>query len=365
MNTRFAIASDLHIALPETIPDIPNRFHLTQFSISAFNKVLSHLSNLNIDFLLLPGDLTQDGEPQNHQWLQEKLNSLPYPVYVIPGNHDIPTIEGTQTKTGYHQFPKYYQNQGYKEYTDTLDYTCEVAPNVQLIALNSTQFDKNGEQQGQLIPSQLEWLTKILPTLTKKNILVMIHHNIIEHLPRQSKHPLGRQYMLDNAPELLKILKKHQVKVIFTGHLHIQDVSQFKDIYEVTTGSLITYPSPYRILELNTDKNGKNQIEIVSHQVSSLPDKEDYGEFCREWLGDHSFPFLMKLLTSQPINIKEAQAAQYVQQMRYFWADIAKGDSQFNFPSLPPLVNYYFRKFGVKEIKGVPQKIDNNTTIKL
>ena len=365
MNIRFAIASDLHIALPETIPDIPNRFHLTQFSISAFNTVLSHLESLDVDFLLLPGDLTQDGEPKNHQWLQEKLESLPYPVYVIPGNHDVPSIEATENQIAYDKFSKYYQNCGYKEYTETLDYTCEIAPNVHLIALNSNHFDQNGQQQGCLVPSQFQWLKNTLSSLKDKIVLVMIHHNIIEHLPRQSKHPLGKRYMLDNAPKLLKILQKHGVKVIFTGHLHIQDVSKFKDIHEVTTGSLITYPSPYRILELDTDEQGRNQLKIVSHQVLSLPDKEDYGEFCREWLGNHSFPFLTKLLTSSPLNMKEEEAAKYARQMRYFWADIAQGDGQFNYPDLPPLANYYFSKFGVKEVKGVPQTIDNNLTIPL
>ena len=91
MNVRFAIASDLHIALPETIDTSANRFHLTKFSIPTLEVVLEHLNSLNLDFLLLPGDLTQDGEKVNHRWLQSKLASLPYPVYVIPGNHDIPS----------------------------------------------------------------------------------------------------------------------------------------------------------------------------------------------------------------------------------------------------------------------------------
>jgi len=33
-------------------------------------------------------------------------------------------------------------------------------------------------------------------------VLVMVHHNVVEHLPEQSRHELGRRYMLENAPEL-------------------------------------------------------------------------------------------------------------------------------------------------------------------
>lgn len=365
MNIRFAIASDLHIALPETIEDKPNRFHLTQFSIPAFDTVLAHLNNLDLDFLLLPGDLTQDGEPENHHWLQEKLASLPYPVYVIPGNHDIPSLKGNKKQIPYDKFPYFYQDCGYQNYTKTLDYTCEITPNLQLVALNSNHFDENGNQRGFLKSSQLLWLEEILGKLKNKLVLLMIHHNVIEHLPQQSKHPLGRRYILDNSWELLEILHKYGVKLIFTGHLHIQDISQHKGIYEVTTGSLITYPSPYRIIELNRHNGQETTVKINSYQVTDLPEKENYDQFCRQWMGDRSYPFIMKLLTSPPLNLKEKQASQYAPHMKYFWADIAKGDSELNYPQLPPEINQHFQRFGVDIIDGTPQFIDNNTVINL
>jgi len=65
---KFAIASDLHIALPHTVWHHPSRFHLVEYSISAFEEVLSQLANLDLDFLLLPGDLTQHGEPENQSF---------------------------------------------------------------------------------------------------------------------------------------------------------------------------------------------------------------------------------------------------------------------------------------------------------
>lgn len=364
MNIRFAIASDLHIALPETIEDKPNRFQLTQYSTSALDAVLNHLNTLNLDFLLLPGDLTQDGEAVNHQWLQEKLTSLPYPVYVIPGNHDIPYLNPPTGIIRLKEFANYYAQCGYQNCTDTLDYTLEVAPNLQLIALNSNYFDEEGKQQGGLLPSQLIWLEDILSSLGNKVVMVMIHHNVIEHLPHQSKHPLGRRYILDNCGELLDILVKYNVKLIFTGHLHIQDVSKYRNIYEITTGSLVTYPSPYRVLELEDDE-GELSLSFKSHHVVSLPEKADYQSFCREWMGGRSFPFIMKLLTSPPLNLSEDIACQYAPIMRNFWGEIAKGDSEFNYPELPSLVNQHFQQFGVNKINGIPQFIDNKAKLTL
>ena len=85
---RFAVVSDLHIGLPHTIQDYPTRFHLVEVSIPALEQVLSQISQLDLDFLLIPGDLTQHGEPENHAWLSQRLADLPFPTYVIPGNHD-------------------------------------------------------------------------------------------------------------------------------------------------------------------------------------------------------------------------------------------------------------------------------------
>jgi 3',5'-cyclic AMP phosphodiesterase CpdA len=102
---RFAIISDPHIALPHTISDHPSRFHIEEVSIPSFEVVLAELNQLNLDFLLIPGDLTQHGEPENHQWLRDRLSQLPYPVYVVPGNHDIPAQQAGDRAIGLRRFP--------------------------------------------------------------------------------------------------------------------------------------------------------------------------------------------------------------------------------------------------------------------
>ncbi len=359
MNVRFAIASDLHIALPETIDSNANRFHLTKFSIPALEVVLQHLNTLDLDFLLLPGDLTQDGEKVNHLWLQAKLATLPYPVYVIPGNHDVPSLKGNDTTIAFSEFTHYYQQFGYED-TTNLDYTCEIAKGLQLVALNSNQFNLEGKQLGRLTENQFIWLEETLSKLGDKLVFLMIHHNVIEHLPQQSDHILGQRYMLDNAPGLLSILEKYQIKFIFTGHLHIQDIATYNGIYEITTGSLITYPHPYRILELKD-----NQLTIESHRITQLPEMENLAYFSQKWTSDRSFPFMMKILTSPPLNLPLTEAQKYAPLLKHFWADIAHGDKLFHFPQLPADINQYFRQFGAIDSNGQPRLIDNNTKINL
>ncbi|MEO0708859.1 MAG: metallophosphoesterase, partial [Cyanobacteria bacterium J06649_5] len=80
LNFKFAIVSDLHIALPHTIWDAPNRFHLVEVSIPAFEQILEQLIADKPDFLLLPGDLVQHGERENHEWMANRLAQLPFPT---------------------------------------------------------------------------------------------------------------------------------------------------------------------------------------------------------------------------------------------------------------------------------------------
>ncbi len=365
MNFRFAVISDPHIALPQTIASQANRFHLVEVSVSALEAAIAHLAQLDLDFLLLPGDLTQDGEPPNHQWLTKRLLQLPFPVYVIPGNHDVPTLLPTDKSIGFEEFPQYYRRFGY-ENSPTLYYNREILPGVHLIGLNSNFFDAKGQQlgAGYLDEEQLIWLENLLPTVEDQLVLVMVHHNVLEHLPGQSQHELGRRYMLANAPRLLDLLKKHQVKLIFTGHLHVQDIAYQEGIYEITTGSLVSYPHPYRIIEVNRQSH-QIALQIESHRIESLLGWENLPSISRQWLSERSFSFMMRLLTAPPLNLPTTEAEKFAPQLRHLWADIAGGDAVFDFPNLPTEVRLHFQKFGAVDSEGNPRLIDNQALLVL
>ncbi|MBE9180541.1 metallophosphoesterase [Oculatella sp. LEGE 06141] len=366
LNFKFAIISDPHIALPHTIWDHPSRFHLVEVSIPALELVLERLAALNLDFLLIPGDLTQHGEAENHDWLARRLAQLPYPVYVVPGNHDAPRATASDRAIGIADFPGYYQAFGYT-HPDQLYYTCQVLPGVRLIGLNSNAFDAEGQQinTGVLDPDQLTWLQQTLATASEEVILLMVHHNVLEHLPGQARSGMGHRYMLSNAAELLALLNPANVHLIFTGHLHVQDIAYQQGIYEITTGSLVSYPHPYRVLQFHQDEQGRCWLQIESDWVDAVPGWIDLQTTSREWMGDRSFPFMVKLLTQPPLNLSLAEAEAIVPTLRYFWADIAGGDAVFDWPQLPAPVRQYVQRFSAIDPNGTLTLIDNHTTLML
>ncbi|WP_375514106.1 metallophosphoesterase family protein [uncultured Nostoc sp.] len=371
LNFRFAVVSDLHLALPHTIWDHPSRFHLVEVSISAFQSVLEHLTQLDLDFLLLPGDLTQHGEPENHAWLQQYLAQLPFPVYVVPGNHDVPVLLADQQSIAFADFPYYYTKFGYED-PQQIYYIRQLLPGVKLIGLNSNSFNEQGEQVGCLDAKQLRWLEEVLAASADELVLVMVHHNVVEHLPNQSSHPLANRYMLANSAELLQLLRRYGVKLVFTGHLHVQDIAYSDGVYDITTGSLVSYPHPYRVLEFHRDNQGKESLQILSHRVESVPEFPDLQQSSRRWMGDRSFPFLIKLLTHSPLNLPLSQAKELAPSLREFWATIADGDAVLDYPHFPLEVRRYIQSYGASAQpnpnmanNGTLTLIDNNSTLLL
>lgn len=192
--------------------------------------------------------------------------------------------------------------------------------------------------------------------------MVMIHHNVIEHLPGQSNHELGKRYMLANAVELLDILQENGVKLLITGHLHVQDLAFTRGIYEITTGSLVSYPHPYRVLEYC-----ENTVELAieSFHLQNIPGWENLPAISRQWLGDRSYPFMMRLLTCHPLNLPVSLAEELAPKLRNFWADVAKGDTIFDFSDFPPLARRYFYAFSAIDPLGNPHFIDNQAVIRV
>jgi len=112
----------------------------------------------------------------------------------------------------------------------------------------------------------------------------MVHHNVVEHLPEQSRHELGRRYMLENAPERAKL------RLWGTASVYGISSGYCCQVYDITTGSLVSYPHPYRVLQLHQDDQGRNWLQIESHRVESVPNWLTLQQLSRQWMGDRSLP---------------------------------------------------------------------------
>ena len=97
--TRFAVLSDLHFydkvlgtgggAFQKYVDEDRK---LLLLSDEILNEAVERLSKEKLDFVLVCGDMTKDGERINHEGVVKALRKLQFSgakVYVAPGNHDI------------------------------------------------------------------------------------------------------------------------------------------------------------------------------------------------------------------------------------------------------------------------------------
>jgi len=154
----IAHLTDPHIAIPGKITK--DKFDTNAVLKQAVDTILQ--MDARPDVVIMTGDLTEDGRPEEYQALQEALSPLPQPVYLIPGNHDSRSeLKNTFSEANY--FPKQ---------DKFLHYTLESYP-VRLVGLD-TQV--TGEEYGKLCSTRLNWLKARLSEEPKKPTVIFMHH---------------------------------------------------------------------------------------------------------------------------------------------------------------------------------------------
>ncbi|PKQ19867.1 MAG: hypothetical protein CVT66_08045 [Actinobacteria bacterium HGW-Actinobacteria-6] len=312
-SARFAVMSDLHY-YDTSLGTTGASFEEVLGSDRKLLKETAGLLDLAIDdilasgveFVLIPGDLTKDGEVVNHDDVATALSRLSdagVQTYVVPGNHDannpeafefdgdrkIPVAAVTQT-----EFPELYNDFGYGDAIlrdeGTSRYVAEPVDGLWLLALDSTRSEENepgGEEvtAGAFTQEQVAWIEQVLKDAQAQNksVICMMHHGVVEHWKGQAKlHP---EYLVADYPYVGELLASYGVRLVFTGHYHAQDVARadYGDsgfIYDIETGSLATAPCPVRYCDLGGQKLAIDSAMIVDE----LRPGTDFGSKARDFV---------------------------------------------------------------------------------
>jgi UDP-2,3-diacylglucosamine pyrophosphatase LpxH len=325
-DTRFLVASDLHFY--DTSLGIEGKAmqkyldedrKLLVLSEEIIGTAIAKMAMEEADFLLVPGDLTKDGERICHEGVARYLKTLTdagKKVFVVPGNHDInnpgsvrfvgdntepvPSIDPVAFKQIYKEFG---YGQAIAQDPDSLSYVAEPVPGLLLLALDSNRYkenrpDRHSITDGVFSKLTLSWIKTQLKAArgSKKPMIVMLHHGIMEHYPANEK--FYDQYLIDDYEDFATLLASYGVRMVFTGHFHAQDITSktipLKEnknkahrIFDIETGSLATAPCPYRVVNI-----GDNQAKISSKFITAIP---SMGEGFKEYADTYLFETTRKL----------------------------------------------------------------------
>lgn len=228
----------------------------------------------NIDFLLVPGDITNDGKMflDDHKVMAEKFRKFEEEtgkqVYVINGNHDV-GILGEYCETNMEAFIETYYEFGYEEALVTTDYDCsytaDLSNKYRLIALDSNDHDKSTEDG--MTEEKVQWVIDQAEQAYKdgKYPILMMHHNLLDHLPMQ--RILSRNFIIRNHTLTAERWANAGIKLVFSGHEHCSDATTYTStlgntISDFATTSLTMYPLEYRYVEM-TESEIKYEAKTI------------------------------------------------------------------------------------------------------
>ena len=302
---KICVLADIHVMAPSLVDDQNNKEWqeylktcktMQDLSIPIFDAIVNRIIYDKPDLLLIVGDLTKDSEVESHEYVLNKLTNIEksgIPVYVIPGNHDRGWM---QRALKYHDdtcsvtetidndgFEKLYVNYGYgsdtERYGSTLNYMVEPFPGLTIFGVDSGIWCTFRE-------GSIDWVCqKAKEAQSKGNqVLVMVHHMIMPHYYYQNN--IFELSCPTDYPEIREKFMQAGIKVVLTGHSHASDITRYTDIsgreiYDVSTGSPLSYPCDYRIL---TFDNTFSNLSITTKSLTYLSGYSDFQTYAKERL---------------------------------------------------------------------------------
>lgn len=336
---KIAVLSDLHYLSPTMIKDTADyttdlnsdRKLLTE-GHAIDSALLDAVAEDQPDVLLISGDLTKDGELEGHRELAQKLQALQdkvpgLKIYVAPGNHDVRNALGKNfntadgnavpaTRTNPEDFKQVYDF----VYSDEsviaaftpaagkeaggLSYVARPAEGYTVIAMDTCRYSADNTDSGEnehetsgAISAELRaWVVEQCRQAKARGDVVigLEHHGLVQHFDMEST--VLPMYLVNDYENIAQEYADAGMDMVFTGHMHANDIAamttaQGNTLYDIETGSALTYPSPMRFVEIRktaastlvnvatkTHVGPISYIDPLTGKPTTIEDVTDYGQ---------------------------------------------------------------------------------------
>ena len=238
------------IAIKNT-PEILNSF---------FDKIIADKS---ADALLIIGDLVNNGDRISHADFRDELTRLTdagIRVFVTTATHDYNgkkqdenffnacryTETGTEDIEWYYKtdLPEFYADYGTGKadcvHAESGSYSVKLTDGLRLVAIND---NGNGRSHCGLFEDGVEWLKNEFEKARAggEKVFCCVHHPVLPPWPVYQRAADFELY--GGYKELREILCEYGVKVIFTGHTHVQGIRKYESekggfFYDVATAAI-------------------------------------------------------------------------------------------------------------------------------
>ena len=199
---RIALLSDTHTNRATTGDQAQYRVRL--------DAVIAAVNAAHVDLVLVAGDLTQGGKPEEMTDFQSQIKGLQAPVLVVPGNHDIGNKKISSQAGGVkaERVAAYERTFGPSFWEKTVS-------GIRLIGINSPVLGSGLEREAE----QWAFLEKTLAAPSQTPTLLLSHYPLFVATPDE---PGGVYWNMEPIPRarLMDLLKRGGARAVLSGHLH-------------------------------------------------------------------------------------------------------------------------------------------------
>ena len=219
------------------------------------------------DVVIIPGDLTKNGEIESHKsFIKElyKLRESGKRIYVITAGHDYGNFsyaykndERIQVEgTDFNALCDMYRDFGYGDAIaldePTHSYVAEITEGVRMLAICC---DSLNQPKGAMDERHMSWAKDQIDKAKEDNcsIFAICHYPIIPSVP---VFDLVGDAKIKEWRKIAAFLADNGVELVLTGHMHIQSINEFYSekgnrLIDVCTACLAGSPAKYRKITIN------------------------------------------------------------------------------------------------------------------
>lgn len=200
MKRSFLHLSDIHYLIDYTKC---NSFYAEIFKeltppVEQIQNLVKEVDFSDIDFILISGDLTENGEAKDYKHLKKLLLEIfgEIPIIVTLGNHD-----------NIKEFKKGWLNSAH--INDSAYNVLVNEAGINIISLDSSSANY---PDGMITEADCDWLEQVLLVLKREPTILLTHHHLLDN-----QFSMPRAYY---GEKLVQLISKSSIIAIFNGHTH-------------------------------------------------------------------------------------------------------------------------------------------------
>lgn len=277
------------------------------------------IKNSKAKFLLIAGDLSNDGESVSHEEMRELLYEFKktMPVYVITATHDWCCDENPRRYEGDNVFndvktlapeelSEFYKDFGPDEaisefhtHQDKVSYVVRPCEGVTVFCLDD---DQNGNGGAGYSDEHFQWIKEQTQLAKERGDVVfgMQHHHLfLTEFDRAINGKGSVDYRIEQVTKFADI----GFPVMFTGHSHMQHIRKVETekgnhFYEINLGSISGYPAPICFCDVYEDG-----IDIKTSHLEKFT--HNGREYSNDFLKNHATALFSDIIKSAAVNEKD------------------------------------------------------------